>query len=171
LVAPLGAFLILGVISIRYPQLLGNGRGIAQTAFLGQAGLMLLVALFVLKPLVTAMCLGSGASGGLFTPTLATGATLGGAMGQVWSLVWPGTPSGAYALLGAAAMMGAAMQAPLTAIVVTLELTDTGIRLAVPMILATVLATLVARLLDGYSIYSARLAAHPRAAEIPPPPV
>ncbi len=169
LVAPLGAFLVLGVVAIPYPQLLGNGRGIAEAAFLGQAGFVLLIALFVLKPLVTALCLASGASGGLFTPTLATGAALGGALGQVWNLIWPGTPSGAYAMLGAAAMMGAAMQAPLTAIVMTLELTGTGIRLAVPMIVATVLATLVARQLDGYSIYSARLAARP--AESPPPPV
>ncbi len=171
LLAPLGAFLILGVVSLAYPQVLGNGRGMAEQAFLGDAGLLLLVALFVLKPLMTALCLGSGASGGLFTPTLSTGAMLGGALGEIWNLVWPGTPSGAYALLGAAAMLGAAMQAPLTAIVIMLELTDTGIRLAVPMILATVLATLVARALDGYSIYSARLAAHPHALETPPPPV
>ena len=171
LVAPLGAFLILGLISLAYPQLLGNGRGMAEQAFLGEAGVLLLLALFVLKPLVTALCLGSGASGGLFTPTLATGAALGGVLGQVWNLLWPGTPSGAYALLGAAAMLGAAMQAPLTGIVMMLELTDTGIRLAVPMIVATVLATLVARQLDGYSIYSARLSAHPRALETPPPPV
>lgn len=171
LVAPLGAFLILGLLSLAYPQLLGNGRGMAHQAFLGEAGLALLLALFVLKPLVTALCLGSGASGGLFTPTTSLGAVLGGALGQIWSLLWPGTPSGAYALLGAAAMLGAAMQAPLTAIVMMLELTDTGIRLAVPMILATLLATLVGRILDGYSIYTARLAAHPRALEAPPPPI
>ena len=100
---------------------------------------MLLIALFVLKPLVTALCLASGASGGLFTPTLATGRRWGARLVR-WNLIWPGTPSGAYAMLGAAAMMGAAMQAPLTAIVMTLELTGTGIRLAVPMIVATVLA-------------------------------
>ncbi|MBO0702499.1 MAG: chloride channel protein, partial [Candidatus Dormibacteraeota bacterium] len=171
LVAPLGAFLILGAFSLAYPQLLGNGRGMAHQAFLGEATFGLLVALFVLKPLVTALCLGSGASGGLFTPTISVGAVLGGALGQVWSLLWPGTPPGAYALLGAAAMLGAATQAPLTAVVMILELTDSGIRLAVPMAVATVLATLVGRLLDGYSIYSARLAAHPRALETPPPPI
>lgn len=169
--APLLAFLILGVLSLAFPQLLGNGRGMADQAFLGQAGLALLLALFVLKPLATALCLGSGASGGLFTPTISVGAALGGALGQLWSLIWPGTPSGAYALLGGAAMLGAAMQAPLTAVVMILELTDTGIRLAVPMILVTVLATLVGRQLDGYSIYTARLAAHPRSLETPPPPV
>ena len=42
-----------------------------------------------------AVHLGSGASGGLFTPTLSTGAVLGGALGIAWNLAWPGSPSGA----------------------------------------------------------------------------
>jgi hypothetical protein len=52
----------------------------------------------------------SGASGGLFTPTLATGGVLGGALGIAWSLGWPGSPSGAFAMVGAAAMIGASLQ-------------------------------------------------------------
>ena len=67
----------------------------ARDAFLGIGGFSLLLTLFALKPLVTAMCLGSGASGGLFTPTLSTGAVLGGALGIAWNLAWPGSPSGA----------------------------------------------------------------------------
>jgi chloride channel protein, CIC family len=108
---------------------------------------------------VTAAALGSGASGGLFTPTLSTGAVLGAAAGIAWSLLWPGSPDGAYALIVAAAMLGAAMQAPLTGLVLILELTGSGYSLMIPMITATVLATVVARQLDGYSIYSARLRA------------
>jgi H+/Cl- antiporter ClcA len=42
-----------------------------------------------LKPMLTALCLGSGASGGLFTPTLSTGVVLGGVLGMAWSLAWP----------------------------------------------------------------------------------
>jgi len=72
----------------------------------------LLLALFILKPLVTALCLGSGASGGLFTPVISTGAVLGGALGLLWSYAWPGSPVGAYVMIGAAAMIGAAMQPP-----------------------------------------------------------
>jgi len=68
LVAPVIAFGILGVIGIWFPQLFGNGLDMARDAFLGVSGLPLLLTLFALKPLVTAMCLGSGASGGLFTP-------------------------------------------------------------------------------------------------------
>jgi H+/Cl- antiporter ClcA len=150
---------VLGVVSFAFPQLLGNGQDMAAEAFAGTGGLAVLTALFLLKPLVTAACLGSGASGGLFTPTLATGAALGAAAGIAWSAAWPGSPAGAYALVGAAAMMGAAMQAPLTALAMILELTGAGYTLLIPMIAATVLATVIARNVDGYSIYTARLRA------------
>jgi H+/Cl- antiporter ClcA len=161
LFAPLIAFGILGVIGIRYPELFGNGKDMADDAFLGLGSIGLLLALFALKPLVTALCLGSGASGGLFTPTLSTGAVLGGALGMAWSLAWPGSPSGAFAMVGAAAMIGAAMQAPLAALALVLELTHSGFGLMVPMIAATVTATAVAFYVDGYSIYSARLPSRP----------
>jgi hypothetical protein len=82
LFAPVIAFGILGVIGIWYPQLFGNGLDMARDAFLGIGGFPLLLTLFALKPLVTALCLGSGASGGLFTPTLSTGAVLGGTLGH-----------------------------------------------------------------------------------------
>jgi len=159
LFAPVIAFGILGVIGIWYPQLFGNGLDMAHDAFLGIGGYSLLLALFALKPLVTAMCLRSGASGGLFTPTLATGAVLGGALGIAWSLAWPGSPSGAFAMV-AAAMIGASLQAPLSGLALVLELTHSGFGLMVPMTAATAIATLVAFHVDGYSIYSARLPAY-----------
>jgi H+/Cl- antiporter ClcA len=161
LIAPVAAFGALAVIGFAYPQLFGNGKDMAHDAFLGSDGLILLLALFALKPLVTALCLGSGASGGLFTPTLSTGAVLGGAAGLAWSLLWPGSPAGAYALVGAAAMLGAAMQAPLAGLALIMELTHGGFAIMIPLVLATVTATVVARHVDGYSIYSARLRAHP----------
>ncbi|MGH3256189.1 MAG: chloride channel protein [Streptosporangiaceae bacterium] len=160
LISPVLAFGILGVIGIWYPQLFGNGLDIARDALLGIGGFSLMFTLFALKPLVTAMCLGGGASGGLFTPTLATGAVLGGALGIAWNLAWPGSPSGAFAMVGAAAMIGAAMQAPLSGLVLVLELTHSGFGLMVPMMAATGIATLVAFHIDGYSIYSARLPAY-----------
>ena len=126
------AFGVPRVIGIWYPQLFGNGLDIARDAFPGIGGPGLLLTLFALKPLVTAMCLGSGASGGLFTPTLATGAVLGGAPGIAWSLAWPGSPSGAFAMVGAAAMTGAAMQAPLPAWPWCSKLTHSGFGLMVP---------------------------------------
>jgi CIC family chloride channel protein len=176
-IAPAAAFGILALVSFGYPELLGNGKDMAHDAFVGADGLGLMLALFALKPLVTALCLGSGASGGLFTPTLSTGAMLGGAAGMAWSYAWPGSPAGAYALVGAAAMLGAAMQAPLAGLVLTLELTHGGFAIMIPLIVATATATVIARQIDGYSIYTARLrarpdqtgAAHPTSSTVQPP--
>lgn len=155
--APILACGALGLIGIKYPELFGNGKDMAHMVFDGTGGLALLAALFALKPLVTSAVLQSGISGGLFTPTMSTGALFGGFLGLVWSHAFPGSPMGAYAVLGAAAMIGASMQAPLAALALVLELTHSGFAIMVPMIAATVLATAVARAIDGYSIYSARL--------------
>jgi H+/Cl- antiporter ClcA len=156
-VAPALAFTAVGGLAVAYPQILGNGKDMAGPAFLGVGSAGLLVALAVLKPLATMACLGSGAMGGLFTPTLATGAVLGGFLGVAWSQLWPGAPIGAYAVAGGAAMLGAGLQAPLAGLVLMWELTGTTSSLLVPMLLATFLATTVARYVDGYSIYSVRL--------------
>ena len=161
------AFGALGLIGFAYPQLFGNGQDMAHDAFIGQGTLLLFLALSMLKPLVTAACLKSGAAGGLFTPTLSTGAAFGALSGLVWSHFWPGSPAGAFAMVAAAAMVGASMQAPLAALALVLELTHSGFSLVVPMMAATVIATLVARHVDGYSIYSARLPARQSAALSP----
>jgi H+/Cl- antiporter ClcA len=157
LVLPVAAFAALGLLAIPFPQLLGNGKDIAQLAFTGALGLPLLLALALLKPLATAGCLGSGAPGGLFTPSLAVGAILGGLLGQVWSLFWPGAIPGSYALIGAAAFMAASMQAPIAAVVLLLELTHNMITLMVPILFAVAGAATVARRLDSRSVYSGRV--------------
>lgn len=86
--APAAAFGILGLIGFAYPQLFGNGKDMAHDAVLGTAGLAVLLPLAALKPLVTALCLGSGASGGLFTPTLSSGPCSAGPRASRGA--WPG---------------------------------------------------------------------------------
>lgn len=147
----------LGVISIPFPQLLGNGRDVAQLAVVGQVAPLLLLALVVLKPAATVMCLGSGAPGGLFTPSLSLGALLGGVLGYAWSLLWPGAPLGLYALCGAGAVLAATTQGPVSAVVLVMELTGRDRSFIVPLLLAVVSATLVARSIEPRSIYDARL--------------
>lgn len=151
------AMLILGLIGIAYPQLFGNGKDMAQSVFLGGGSLVFLFALSALKPMVTAMTIGAGGVGGLFTPSLSLGAVLGGFLGGSWTLLWGGTPLGAFAMVGAVATLSAAMQAPLASLLLVLELTHSGFQLIAPMMVATVIATLVTRHIDGYSIYSIRL--------------
>ena len=150
-------FAIVGVIGIWFPQIFGNGKDMAHDAFLGTSSIGLLLALSILKPLVTAGTLGSGAAGGVFTPFLATGAVTGALFGTVWLHLWGGAPVTAFALIGASAMIGAAMQAPMAGMVLVMELTHSGLNVAIPMVLATVIATALVRWVDGYSIYSARL--------------
>jgi chloride channel protein, CIC family len=155
--APFAAFMLLALLSLQYPELLGNGRGVVQLAIVGSVSLGLLVVLLVLKPLVTAACIASGALGGLFTPTLAIGVLLTGVGGLLWNDIWPGSTPGSYALIGGAAFLAAAMQGPLTGAVLALELTNHFSPLMVPMLIAVIEATVLARLLGAASIYSARL--------------
>jgi CIC family chloride channel protein len=159
--APLAAFMLLAALSIPYPQLLGNGKGIVQLGALGGLSLGLMVVLFVLKPIVTAACLGSGAPGGLFTPTLTVGVLLAGILGTVWSHIWPGAAIGSYAVIGGGAFLAAAMQGPIAGVVLVLELTRNFDALMAPTLLAVAEATVIARRLGAPSIYSARLRPEP----------
>lgn len=171
LVEPLILFAALGLVAIKYPLVLGNGVDLAQFAFTGHGVIWVFAALAILKPLATAGTLRSGATGGLFTPTLSFGAALGGFLGRGWDLLWPGSPDPSYAVIAAAAMMGAAMEAPATAIVFVLELTHNIQAIMVPMLIAVVGATLTARHISLLSIYSARLSPAPVPAEHQDPPL
>jgi chloride channel protein, CIC family len=166
-VAPIAVFTALGALAISYPELLGNGKDVVQQVFVGHDSLSLLVALLVLKPLVTAACLRSGAPGGLFTPTLTFGALLGAILGHVWSVWWPGAPLGSYAIIGAAALWGAASQGPISAFVLIAELTWQVNAITVPLMLAIAGAVVVARLIERRSIYSARVHSGRQAADMP----
>jgi H+/Cl- antiporter ClcA len=156
-VAPILAMGVLGIVSIWFPQVLGNGKDIAELTFTGRVAPVLLLALLLLKPAVTVMCMGSGAPGGLFTPSLALGALLGGVLGYAWSSFWPGVPPGLFAVIGAAAVMAATTQGPISAVVLMMELTGRDRSFIVPLLLAVATATLVARTIEPRSIYDARL--------------
>jgi chloride channel protein, CIC family len=157
LVAPLIVIGLLGVVSIWFPQILGNGKDISELAFLGQVTPALLLTLLVLKPSATVLCMRSGAPGGMFTPSLTAGAMLGGVLGYLWSRVWPGVPPGLFALLGAGALVGATTQGPISAVVLMMELTGRDRSFILPLLLIVGMATLVARTIEPRSIYDARL--------------
>ena len=156
-VAPIVVLGALGAASVRFPQVLGNGRDVAELAFRGQLSAVLLVMLLLLRPAATVLCLGSGAPGGLFTPSLTFGAMLGGVLGLPWMWLWPGVPPGVFALLGAAAMLAATTQGPISTIVLIMELTGYARSAIVPLLLVVAMATLVARTIEPRSIYDARL--------------
>jgi chloride channel protein, CIC family len=157
LVAPVLALGLLGLVSILFPQLLGNGKDIAQLAFTDQIPFALLLMLLVLKPAATMLCLGSGVPGGLFTPSLALGALLGGVVGHGYSFLWPDVQPALAAVLGAGAVLAATTQGPISAVVLMMELTGQGRSFVAPLLLAVVIATLVSRMIEPRSIYDARL--------------
>ncbi len=156
LVGPILVFLSLGLVSVKFPEVLGNGKNVVQEAFGSQLGIGLLCWLLVLRPLATAMCLKSGTPGGLFTPTMTFGALLGGLLGEGWSLLAPRTSKDSYAIVGAGAMLASASQGPISSVVFMLELTNHTDALIVPLLLAVAGATLTARRLEVHSIYSIR---------------
>jgi H+/Cl- antiporter ClcA len=155
--APLLVMGSLGVVSIWFPQLLGNGKDVSELAFTGKVTPILLLTLLFLKPAATVLCMRSGAPGGMFTPSLTAGALLGGLLGYVWSLFWPGVPQGLFALLGAGAVIGATTQGPISAVVLMMELTGRDRSFILPLLLIVGIATLIARTIEPRSIYDARL--------------
>jgi CIC family chloride channel protein len=118
----------------------------------------LLALLFALKLLATSVSLGSGASGGIFSPSLYLGATLGAGFAILVGGVLPGaglqTPSAA--IVGMAAMVGAGTGGVMTAIVMVFEMTR-DYEIIVPVIVAVAVASGVRRLLVPETIYTVKL--------------
>lgn len=119
--------------------LLGGGYGFIQLALYGKVAFLALIIVAFAKMISTAFTLGSGGSGGLFIPSLAIGAALGGALGEVLHALMPNvvTQPAIFALIGAAALLGGAANTPLTAIFVVCEISGSYALLA-PAILATI---------------------------------
>ena len=157
LIAPILVFALLALASIPFPELLGNGKDLTQMLFGGQLGALLVLVLFLLRPFATVLCLGSGAPGGLFTPSLTLGALFGSALGYAWTVLWPGVPLGLFAVVGAGAVLAASTQGPISAAVLMIELTGHNREFIAPLLIAIGTATLVARTIEPRSIYDARL--------------
>lgn len=144
----LGVFLLIGGASIWFPQLLGNGKGPIQLGLDEDIGLRLAIPLVVLKLLATTASLRSGAEGGMLTPGMTIGALLAVALGAGWSTLWPGTPLGAFAIVGAAAFLASSMTMPLTAVALILEFTHMDHDFLIPVLLA-IGGSMAARRLSG----------------------
>ncbi|WP_126283319.1 chloride channel protein [Burkholderia stagnalis] len=129
-------FAAIGWLAMRFPQLLGNGKGAASLSFDGALTIGVAATLLALKVLVTASSLRAGAEGGLLTPGLANGALLGIVLGGAWSLAWPGASAGGCALVGATAFLAASMQMPITAVVLLAEFTRASHDSLVPTLFA-----------------------------------
>ncbi|MBW3095894.1 chloride channel protein [Pseudohoeflea coraliihabitans] len=130
----------------------------------GHLPAVLLAALFVAKMLATTVSLGAGASGGIFSPSLFMGATLGAAIGTVGQWLFPeaGLSVAVFAMIGMGAMVGAATSASMTAIVMVFEMTR-DYTIILPLVLAVALALGIRRALVMNDIYTIKLRKRGRA--------
>jgi CIC family chloride channel protein len=119
-----------------------------------------LALLFVSKLAATSLSLGSGSSGGIFSPSLYMGATLGGAFGALLHMAFPaaGISVPAFAMVGMAAMVGGATGAAMTAVTMIFEMT-LDYSIVMPMIIAVAVSIGCRRVLSAENIYSIKLLA------------
>ncbi len=147
---------VAAVTGANVPVVIGEVSGIIEPV---QRSLLFLGLLIVLKLIATAFTLGSGGSGGVSAPSLFLGASAGAFFGvlldHVGLLPDGGSPA-AYALVGMAATLAGSTHAPLTAILILFELTR-DVYVLLPVMLASVVATIFAQLLMRDSIYSLKL--------------
>jgi len=146
---------ILGAVSI---DLLGSGLGGIDKALAGEFAFRFLLFLVVGKMLATALTLGSGGSGGIFSPSLFIGALLGSAYGEIVNQLFPDStaPAGAYAVVGMAAVFAAAAQAPMSSIFIVFEMTN-DFGLIMPLMAACAAATVAYTAIKKDSIYEVKL--------------
>ncbi len=111
--------------------------------------------LFVLKLLLTTMVLGSGASGGIFSPGLYLGATLGGAFGTAASLLFPemGISTVAFTVAGMGGVVGGATGAAIAAIVMMFEMTR-DYTIIIPLSITVAIAYGVRKVISRESLYT-----------------
>jgi len=150
--------MLVGTIGIALPGVFGVGYETIGAALAGELTAGLLGALLIGKLLATSITLGSGGSGGVFAPSLFLGAMTGGFLGSFIHRWFPDSTatSGAYALVTMGAVVAATTQAPISAILIIFEMTQT-IEIIPALMAACVLSTLVASQLSGDSIYTAKL--------------
>jgi H+/Cl- antiporter ClcA len=156
-VRPVAGLALLGLAAMWFPQILGNGRDISELLFVGAVPFALAAVLAVLKPAATLLCIGSGVPGGLFTPSLTSGALLGSVLGYVWSFAFPQVPPGLCGLLGAGAVLSATTQGPISTVVILAELIGHDRSFILPLLVAAIVATMISRSIEPRSIYDARL--------------
>lgn len=160
--------LVVGALSLAAPEVWGNGFSVVNGLFQGHRGAQALLFILVLKLVAVAATTGSGAVGGIFTPTLFMGAVSGALFALGANAAFPGVlPEPLGVAIGMGAFLAASTHAPLTSVLMIFEMTEKYAVVA-PLMLACVLAFSVSRLLRPDSIYAssqrATKAAEPRLA-------
>jgi CIC family chloride channel protein len=147
--------IFVGVLAIRFPSVCGNGYSVTLAILHGEVLWPALILLVLAKGLATASSFGSGVPGGVFTPTLFMGASVGFLVGTGFQQVWPagGFDPQAFALVGMGAFLAAASHAPVMAIILLFEMT-LSYDIILPLMLAATIAYFTAKSQMGESLYA-----------------
>ncbi len=129
--------LLLGLMALRFPQILSGGYGGIQMAINGSLSTSTLLTLSLMMIVGLSLTIGSGGSGGVFAPSLFVGAMLGGFFAKL-----TGEPPAAFAVVGMAAVFGGAARVPLATMIMVTEMTG-GYTLLVPAGMAVMISYLV----------------------------
>ncbi|MBB5402478.1 CIC family chloride channel protein [Paraburkholderia youngii] len=153
----IGGF-VVGIISVAEPEVWGNGYSVVNSILHSPWTWSALVLVLVCKLAATAATAGSGAVGGVFTPTLFVGAAVGSLFGQGMHALWPHATSAAYAyaMVGMGAFLAGATQAPLMAILMIFEMT-LSYQVVLPLMVSCVVAYFIARAIGKTSMYEITL--------------
>ncbi|MEP7065294.1 MAG: chloride channel protein [Gemmatimonadota bacterium] len=139
--------------------LMGSGHLAIPIEMFGGIAWYLLIGFALAKMLATSLTLGSGGSGGLFTPTLFVGAAFGGGIGVLATRLLPnfGLHPEAWALVGMAGLIAGTLHAPITAIFMVFEMTD-DYNIVPPLMIVSVIALATARRFSSHGLYDGWLA-------------
>lgn len=141
--------LLTGLIAMVFPEIMGNGRALAQTVFANTDVSFIKIFLVgaAAKALVTVLTLRAGAAGGTIAPSISIGATIGALVGFIANLFFPGLPVWQYSLIGAGALLAASQQAPLMALFMILEIDHLDYSALLPLAVAVALAIATSHLI------------------------
>ncbi|MDE1901083.1 MAG: ClcB-like voltage-gated chloride channel protein [Alphaproteobacteria bacterium] len=147
----------VGLISVWEPAVWGNGYSVVNSVLHHPWTWQALLAILVLKVLATALCSGSGAVGGVFTPTIFVGAAVGALYGHILGTFTPlpDTVIASYAMVGMGAFLASVTYAPLMCILMIFEMT-LSYEIILPLMLACVIGHYIAHRLRPHSIYTQR---------------
>ncbi|GAB4372836.1 MAG: chloride channel protein [Calditrichia bacterium] len=149
---------LMGIIALKFPELYGFDDSAIHDALLARTELWILFVLMIFKIFATSLSLGSGGSGGLFTPSLFIGATFGACYGSLMQILFPNITAspGAYALVGMGVMIAGTTHATISALVLIFEITR-NYQVILPLMLGTIIATITARLIMRENIYTKKI--------------
>jgi len=144
--------MVIGVGGLIFPRALGTGYDVIASLIGGEHTWALILGVLVVKSVIWSFSLGSGTSGGILAPLL----MIGGALGALLAPGLPPLETGAWALVGMAAVLSGAIGCPLTATALAMELTH-NYSLILPLLMASIAAHAFTVLLQRRSILTERL--------------